>query len=58
MAVVFDLGNGTTCSVQNNSQIMVTNKGPKQANQVVQGDYICNIKGEPYVEVVAPPVVS
>jgi len=58
MAVTFDLGNGTTCSVQDNSQIVQTHDGPKQADQVVQGDRICNITGEPFVEVVAPPVVS
>ena len=58
MAVVFDLGNGTTCSVQDNSQMMATNKGPKQADQIVQGDFICNVKGETFIEIVAPPVVS
>ena len=58
MAVTFDLGNGTTCQVQDNSLIMHTNKGPMQADQVVQGDFICHIAGEPLVKVVAPPVVS
>jgi len=35
MAVVFDLGNGTTCAVQNNSQTIMTNDGSKQADAVV-----------------------
>lgn len=58
MPVTFDLGNGTSCHVVDSAQIIHTNNGPKQADQVQQGDYICNVKGEPYVEVVAPPVVS
>ena len=56
--VKFDVGNGTTVSVQNNMQSMLTHRGPVPAQDVVQGDYICNLGGEPFLEVVASPVVS
>jgi len=58
MAVKFDLGNGTICVVQVDDHPMHTHRGIVPADQVVQGDRICNIGGEPFVEVVAPPVVS
>ena len=58
MAVKFDIGNGTSVSVQSDTHSMRTQRGLVPANEVVQGDRICNIDGEPFVEVIAPPVVS
>jgi hypothetical protein len=58
MPVTFDVGNGTTVSVGSNTQPMDTQRGMIAADEVVQGDFIRNISGDPRCEVVAPPVVS
>ncbi len=58
MPVTFDVGNGTTVSVQDDAQIMQTARGAVVATDVVQGDHICNMRGAPLLEVIAPPLVS
>jgi hypothetical protein len=58
MAVKFDIGNGTTVHVSDNSHPMDTQRGIVAADQVVQGDKIRHINGEMRCEVVAPPAVS
>jgi adenine deaminase len=59
MAVKFDLGNGTTAYVEDNAHLIdVINKGMIEAQNVVQGDKICNVAGEPHNEVMSAPVVT
>jgi hypothetical protein len=58
MAVTFDLGDGVSCQIQDDAQLVQTQRGKIRADLVQQGDRIKNLSGEPMREVVAPPVVS
>ena len=58
MAVLFDLGNGTTSYTKDNALLIDTQRGMVAASDVVQGDLICNVGGEPRNEVVSAPVVT
>jgi hypothetical protein len=58
MAVTFDLGNGTSAHVEDNAHLIdVLGKGMVEAQNVVQGDKICNVAGQPHNEVLSAPVV-
>ena len=59
MSVSFDLGSGTHAYVENNTHLIdVLGKGMIEAQNVVQGDKICNVSGQPHNEVVLPPTVT
>ena len=58
MSVTFDLGNGTSVHTENNALLVDTQRGMVAASAVVQGDFICNVGGEPHNEVMSPPVVT
>lgn len=58
MAITFDIGNGATVRVLNDTQNMQTTRGNVPANEVVQGDKIMYVKGYPPAEVMSPPVVE
>jgi hypothetical protein len=58
MAVEFDLGDGTDVRINDNSQLVKTQRGMIAADQVVQGDKILYISGHEMAEVVSTPVVT
>jgi hypothetical protein len=57
MPVSFDSGT-TPVMITNNSKMMQTKRGPVQADQLQQGDFVCVISGEPCVEITSVPVVT
>jgi hypothetical protein len=58
MSVKFDLGSGVTVYTEDNALLIDTQRGMIAASDVVQGDFICNVSGEPRNEVMSPPVVT
>jgi hypothetical protein len=59
MSVSLDLGGGTTVYTEDNTHLIdVLDKGMVEAQNVVQGDKICNVAGEPHNEVMSAPVIT
>ena len=57
MAIKFNLGNGTSAYVEDNAHMIDTQRGMVVADQIVQGDLICNVSGQPRNEVMSAPAV-
>lgn len=58
MAIKFDLGNGTSSYVEDDAHMIDTQRGMVAASDIIQGDLICNVSGEPRNEVMSAPVVT
>jgi hypothetical protein len=58
MAVEFDLGDGTDVRINDNSQLVKTQRGMIAADQVVQGDKILYVSGLEMAEITSVPVVT
>ena len=58
MSVKCDLGSGTVTVFDTNDQLVKTQRGMIRADELVQGDFVRYMTGQPLAEVMAPPVVS